>query len=147
TARWGIPGWGGTKKNPANKCNPQPTDAGPAKEAKNTENDKAYAMNCPVAAAARVALVVLPVIHQTTARSRRPPSIGNPGTILKTASPKLMYPSHTSIAVTGVAGSPAKLQPSIHAMPSHRAPISALVSGPASPIQNSVFASAASFPI
>ena len=68
----------------------RPLNPAPPKKRRIPSMMKPYAMTWPVAAAMRVALAALPVIHQMTARSTRPPSIGKPGTILKIASPILM---------------------------------------------------------
>ena len=80
-------------------------------------------------------------------RRIRPPSSGYPGIILKAASERLMYPSQTNMACSGVSGAAPMRHPSAQATASERQPMTALENGPTMPTRNSVLASSGSFSI
>src|SRR5262245_15758308 len=120
----------------------------PRKNRRNPNMMKATAMDCPILAAIFVARIGFPFTPQIIDRKTRPPSSGNPGIILNTASETLMYPSHTRPAHKADGGRPeCGCQPATCAMPRKNNPITALVIGPTIAIQNSDFASADSFSI
>ena len=60
----------------------------------------ATANTCPTAAAQRVARTTSCVSRQSSARSTRPPSSGNPGRRLKTSSVRLATPRYVSTATS-----------------------------------------------
>ncbi len=108
---------------------------------------KPKATSWPTPAAMRVERFASPVTHQTTARRTRPPSSGNPGIMLKMPRAMLMTPNHMNMAAGGEPVPTAKPHPNNHASTRQTIPIAILVIGPIMPIQNSDFASAASFSI
>src|SRR5262249_23434991 len=83
--------------------------------------------------------------HQIAALRTRPPSSGNPGTMLKAPIAKLIKPRHASDSLSGDSArrfADPLMRIALHI---HESPITALVIGPTIPIQNSAFADNASF--
>ncbi len=77
----------------------------------------------------------------------RPPSSGYPGIMLNAARERLMYPSQTNMACSGVSGAAPMRHPSAQATARERQPMTALENGPTMPTRNSVLASSGSFSI
>ncbi len=99
-------------------------------------------MALPTAEAFLVALRRLPDLHHRTDRSTRPPSRGNPGSRLNTASTTLIHPSHRDRAATG-----SLTFLTANQMPQNTPPMTRLVSGPDRATRNSTPGSSGSLVI